>query len=69
MKEEGPDVVSAFLTTHPEFVLESPESAGFDSRLVTDGCLSMDPARHGSDGFFAARLRRASEPATPAAST
>lgn len=42
--EEGPEVVEDFLRRHPAFVLE-------EARLLL-------PHRHGTDGFYMARLRR-----------
>jgi 16S rRNA (cytosine967-C5)-methyltransferase len=59
--EENEAVIDEFLSHHPEFVLEDlgeffPSLTG----LFTDrGCFRSWPHRHGMDGFFAARLRRA----------
>jgi len=68
MVEEGPEVVSAFLERHPHFTLESPTDAGLSSDVATQDFLYMTPEKHGSDGFFAARLRRTAETGTPAVS-
>jgi 16S rRNA (cytosine967-C5)-methyltransferase len=55
--EEGRGRIDAFLENHPEFGLE--DAAGLVSpQTVTDGCLFMTPHEHGTDGVFAARLRR-----------
>ena len=55
--EEGRGQVDAFLGRHPEFTLE--DAAGIlPPEVVTDGCLLVTPHRHGTDGAFAARLRR-----------
>ena len=53
--EENEDQVQAFLAAAPEFRLSPPDD--FPAPL-TDGFLKLTPARHGTDGFFAAWLRR-----------
>lgn len=59
-REEDEAVIKDFLSRHPEFVVENgaqlfPEWADlFDS----SGYLRAWPHRHGTDGFFAARLHR-----------
>jgi len=65
--EEGPEAIAKFMAEFPEFVIEDasgclPPSA----RCLLDeaGCLTTIPGRFGSDGFFAARLRRRSSPPT-----
>jgi 16S rRNA (cytosine967-C5)-methyltransferase len=62
--EENEDQVAAFLANHPAFrrlPLQSaaPSLAG----LATGDHLSLTPAQHGTDGFFAAVLQRAAEAA------
>jgi 16S rRNA (cytosine967-C5)-methyltransferase len=58
--EEDEAIIKDFLSRHPEFVVENgaqllPEWADlFDN----SGYLRAWPHRHGTDGFFAARLRR-----------
>lgn len=56
LRRENEEVVTAFLSRHPEF------SAEFFSLLGdlsgTDGMLTLLPCDHGTDGFFIARLRR-----------
>lgn len=64
-EEEGPEVVAAFLAEHPEFERDAPpEGAGVDWAALVDelGQLRLWPHVHGTDGFFAARLRRKGEP-------
>lgn len=59
LPEENEDQVSAFLATNPAFRLvplheAAPELAG----VALGDCLSLTPARHGTDGFFAAVMTR-----------
>lgn len=58
--EEGPEQVEAFLARRPDFSIERPTGERWSALLAEDGTLRLDPHRHGSDGFFAVRLRRAS---------
>lgn len=54
---ENEDIVTAFLDCHPEYALESfvlPGPVG----EVADGMVTLWPQRHGTDGFFFAKLRR-----------
>ncbi|MHB9025758.1 MAG: 16S rRNA (cytosine(967)-C(5))-methyltransferase RsmB [Armatimonadota bacterium] len=57
--EENEEVVAAFLADHPEWTLEP---AGTKMRTLPDdardpaGYVRLLPHRHGTDGFFAARL-------------
>ena len=56
-REENEDVAEGFLRDHPDFVPEPftlPGPAGECGGMVT-----FWPQRHGTDGFFAAKLRRA----------
>ncbi len=55
LQRENEDVVDAFLVGHPEFALEH-----FDLPYLGNqpGRLTFWPHIHGTDGFFAARLRR-----------
>ena len=57
--EENHEQVAAFLTTHPGFGLE-PTGAVPSEYMDDEGHLVLLPQRHGFDGAFAARLRRAS---------
>lgn len=55
--EEGIRQVQAFLKAHPDFEIE--DASGFISpEAVTDGVMILYPHRHGTDGAFAARLRK-----------
>ncbi|MCR5874982.1 RsmB/NOP family class I SAM-dependent RNA methyltransferase [Phenylobacterium sp. J426] len=54
--EENEAQVETFLSLHPDFQL-MPQQAVADS--AHDAYLSLTPARHGTDGFFAAVLTRA----------
>jgi len=56
---ENEAVVADFLATHPAFKPEAPsQNFGFIPDLATGG-LTVLPARHNTDGFFVAALRRA----------
>lgn len=57
---EDEAVVDDFLSRAPEFVLEHGEALfpHWSDLFTADGCLRLWPHRHGSDGFFAARLKR-----------
>ncbi len=60
--EENETTLASFLSEHPHFYLESarpylPPACG--NMVVRAGALQTWPHRHGVDGFFAARLRRA----------
>jgi 16S rRNA (cytosine967-C5)-methyltransferase len=60
-QEENEGVISAFLTEHKEFSLEDATGllpAGCEGLVDTQGCLRTFPHRHGTDGFFAARMSR-----------
>jgi 16S rRNA (cytosine967-C5)-methyltransferase len=61
LEVENRGIISEFLHRHPEFVFEdlgsSAAKTGFPS-LLKDGCLSLLPHLHGTDGFFCAALRR-----------
>ncbi|MFI5234835.1 MAG: transcription antitermination factor NusB [Gemmatimonadales bacterium] len=55
--EENGDQMERFLARHPEFTREVP--AGFPAEFLSPtGDLELLPFRHGTDGAFAARLRR-----------
>lgn len=58
-EEEGQNVVEAFLRDHRGF---APEGFALPDDLVaaggTSGAAMLLPHRHGTDGFFIARLRR-----------
>jgi len=56
--EENEDQVARFLAEHPDFSRE-PSRAVPPECLSPAGDLTLLPQRHGTDGAFAARLRRA----------
>ncbi|HWT78016.1 MAG TPA: RsmB/NOP family class I SAM-dependent RNA methyltransferase, partial [Candidatus Methylomirabilis sp.] len=58
--EETDEVISTFLAAHPEFCLDDPRPTLCQAADLVDkgGCLRAWPHRHGTDGFFVARLRR-----------
>jgi 16S rRNA (cytosine967-C5)-methyltransferase len=56
--EENDDVIRDFVAAHGDFALDPP--AAFPLPLGADGILRCLPHRHDTDGFTAARLRRAS---------
>jgi 16S rRNA (cytosine967-C5)-methyltransferase len=56
--EENQEQIAAFLAAHPGFRLVPVHTAGSDTDYLT-----LTPARHGTDGFFAASLERLKEPA------
>jgi 16S rRNA (cytosine967-C5)-methyltransferase len=61
LPEENEAIVEAFLAAHADFRLL--DCAGILKQqhvgLDTGNCLRLSPARHGTDGFFAAVLKRA----------
>lgn len=58
--EETDEVIAAFLAAHPEFRLDDPRPALAQAAELVDGQghLRTWPHRHGTDGFFVARLHR-----------
>ncbi len=58
--EENDAVVESFLRTHPGFSLEPPPPGTVPSTLQDGGYLRVLPQHTGTDGAFAARLRRRS---------
>ena len=54
-EEENEDRVLSFLSAHPEFLPEDFSVGGCSSK---GGMLTLWPHRHGTDGFFMAKLRR-----------
>jgi 16S rRNA (cytosine967-C5)-methyltransferase len=60
--EETDEVMDAFLATHPEFRLDDPRPSMLQAADLVDarGFVRAWPHRHGTDGFFVARLRRVS---------
>ena len=55
LEEENENVVRAFLDAHPDFSTEAFSAGGICSE---NGMFTFWPNTTGTDGFFAARLRR-----------
>lgn len=67
LSEENEEQVAAFLTAHPDFVVvPQREVLPQVTTSVDPNHLSLTPARHDTDGFFAAIFRREPLPAAPA---
>jgi 16S rRNA (cytosine967-C5)-methyltransferase len=58
--EENDEQVYAFLAANPGWKLEPPPDDAVPNDVLDDGKLRVLPQRHGTDGAFAARLRRVS---------
>jgi 16S rRNA (cytosine967-C5)-methyltransferase len=58
--EENDEQVDAFLAANPGWQLEPPPGDVVPSDVLDGGKLRVLPQRHGTDGAFAARLRRVS---------
>jgi 16S rRNA (cytosine967-C5)-methyltransferase len=56
--EENDAQVETFLSTHPEFTLEPPPAGAVPAAVLDAGRLRVLPQRCGTDGAFAARMRR-----------
>lgn len=56
--EENELQVDAFLKSNPEWSLEPPPAGSVPPETIDKGYLRVLPQLHGSDGAFAARLRR-----------
>lgn len=57
-REENDEQVDAFLSGNEEWALEPPPPAAVPDDVLDRGLLRVLPHRHGTDGSFAARLRR-----------
>jgi 16S rRNA (cytosine967-C5)-methyltransferase len=57
--EENDAQVESFLSDNPEWRLEPPPDGVVPAAVIDAGRLRVLPQRHGTDGAFAARLRRA----------
>lgn len=60
LTEENDAIVDAFLAAHPEFAETSAAEVLASQRIALDtgSRLRLDPASHGTDGFFAAVMTR-----------
>ena len=59
-REENDQQIDQFLSENPNWVLEPPPEGSVAPELLDGGRLRVLPQRHGTDGAFAARLRRVS---------
>jgi 16S rRNA (cytosine967-C5)-methyltransferase len=58
--EENEEQVESFLAAHSDFKLEPPPTGVVPANTIDAGVLRVLPHLHGTDGAFAARLRRSS---------
>ncbi len=58
--EENDEQIDSFLAENPNWILEAPPEGSVAPELLDGGRLRVLPQRHGTDGAFAARLRRVS---------
>jgi 16S rRNA C967 or C1407 C5-methylase (RsmB/RsmF family) len=62
VEEENRLVVEGFLKSHPEFEPEDftipARVEGYADILSCGGMVTLTPDRHGTDGFFVARMKR-----------
>ena len=56
--EENDAQIERFLNEHPDWKLDPPPEGAVPATVLDDGLLRVLPQRHGTDGAFAARLRR-----------
>jgi len=56
--EENELQIQDFLAKNPEFTLEPPPAGSVPAETIDNGFLRVLPQAHGTDGAFAARLRR-----------
>jgi 16S rRNA (cytosine967-C5)-methyltransferase len=56
--DENDDQIERFLSESPEWSLEPPPADSVSANVLDAGRLRVLPQRHGTDGAFAARLRR-----------
>jgi 16S rRNA (cytosine967-C5)-methyltransferase len=56
--EENDEQVTHFLAEHPGWTIEPPPEGVVPASALDGGLLRVLPQRHGTDGAFAARLRR-----------
>ena len=65
LRAENEDIVAGFLAAHPDFTVDSAQAILAAQGIAIDcgDMLQLSPLQHGTDGFFAAVLRRAALPA------
>jgi 16S rRNA (cytosine967-C5)-methyltransferase len=56
--EENEEQIARFLAEHPDWRLDPPGEGVVPSTVIDAGMLRVLPQRHGTDGAFAARLRK-----------
>lgn len=56
--EENDEQIERFLNEHPDWRLDPPPEGTVPTVVLDTGLLRVLPQRHGTDGAFAARLRR-----------
>lgn len=61
LRRENEGVVEAFLEKHPEFLPKPFTLPGPAGEELCGGMVTLWPQRHGTDGFFIAKLRRTEE--------
>ena len=59
--EENDEQIERFLAEHPDVAARAPPEGVVPATTLDDGMLRVLPQRHGTDGAFAARLRRGAE--------
>ncbi len=59
--EENDEQVARFLADNPGWQLEAPPEGAVPNAVLDNGLLRVLPQRHGTDGAFAARLRKGAE--------
>lgn len=61
--EENDEQIDQFLSAHPGWKVDPPPEGVVPAAVLDEGRLRVLPQRHGTDGAFAARLRRPAEAA------
>lgn len=56
--EENDEQVARFLADYPDWQLEAPPEGAVPNAVIDNALLRVLPQRHGTDGAFAARLRK-----------
>lgn len=59
--EENDEQIARFLADHPGWRLDAPPEGVVPATVLDNGFLRVLPQKHGTDGAFAARLRRGAE--------